>query len=100
MSCCGIQPPWQDDPELQEVADFFNAHHDLPQLHRGRHNVTPHEKKLACILRVVVRARDGDVHIHHRDGTTSIKRARLTAEEARRWEDVFRCWALETGNAA
>ena len=89
ISCCGNQPPWQDDPELQEVADFLNSNHFLPQLHRGMHNVTPDEKSLASILNILVRARDGDVHIHHRDGTTSIKRARLTPTEARRWEDVL-----------
>ena len=61
ISCCGNQPPWQDDPELQKVADFLNANHFLPQLHRGRHNVTPDKKNwllssaLLCVLEVKMR---------------------------------------------
>ena len=89
ISCCGNQPPWQHDPELQKVANFLNANMFLPQFHRGMPNVTPDEKSLASILNIIVRARDGDVHIHHRDGTTSIKRARLTSTEAFRWEHVL-----------
>ena len=41
------------------------------------------------MLRIISRARDGDVHIHHRDGTTSIKRPRLSPTEVLRWEAVL-----------
>ena len=89
IACCGNQPSWQDDPELPSSADFVNANHFLPQLHKGKHNVTLEEQSLAIILRIIVRARDENVHVHHRDGTTSIKRARLTSTEALCWEHVL-----------
>ena len=73
MQCGGIPPPWQDDPELQAIADFLKEIGCFPQLHTARHQVPPDEKILACMLHIISRARDGDVHIHHRDGTTSIK---------------------------
>ena len=53
------------------------------------HNDTPDEKSLASIFRIIVNARDENVHIHHRDGTISIKRGRLTSTEALRWDHVL-----------
>ena len=41
------------------------------------------------MLRIISRARDSDVHCRHRDGTTSIKRLRLSPAEAHRWEAVL-----------
>ena len=89
MQCGGIPPPWQDDPELQAIADFLKENGCFPQLHTARHQVPPDEQILACMLRIISRARDGDVHIHHRDGTTSIKRPRLSPTEVLRWEAVL-----------
>ena len=89
LQCGGASPPWQDDPELQAIADFLEENGCFPQLHAARNQFQIDEHKFACMLRNISRARDGDVHIHHRDGTTSIKRPRLSPTEILRWEAVL-----------
>ena len=89
LQCGGTPPPWQDDPELQAIADFQKENGCFPQLNTGRSEFQRAENQLASMLCIISRARDGDVQIHHRDGTTSIRRPRLSTTEILRWEVVL-----------
>jgi hypothetical protein len=89
LRCGGTPSPWQDNPELQAIAVFQKEHGRFPQLNTGKTEFQRAENQLASMLCIISRARDGDVQIHHRDGTTSIRRPRLSTTEILRWEAVL-----------
>ena len=88
-NCCGIPPPWQDDPDLEDIATFLKAHGHLPGLQSGQFRMATEEKCLAQMLRLIVQARTRDVPMHHRNGTISVKRAQLSNTELLWWEAVL-----------
>ena len=86
-----FRPPWQDDLELEAIAAFFKANQKLPQVRREKSSITSEEKDLAQALHIILQARNGDVLMPHRNGTSSVKRAQLTTTEILRWEAVLGC---------